>query len=199
MKQQTKNFIRNLKNFEKNIVPLETYIEDEYMEGDKAVVYVNCLNEEDIFESYSYQSQKSLNPAIYDFIDSKVYPIPAAYPVEIRFVNKAFSKHEVEEIREIIKEHYSLILRDKLIDLRINMIKITALLIIGIVLLGIYFSLQLADMGSLFMEFLSIAGTFALWEAVDFYILERKQVENERFNAGQMALASIQFEDVLDD
>lgn len=199
MKQQTKNFIRDLKNFEKNIVPLETYIKDEYMEGDKAVIYVNCLNEEDIFESYSYQSQKSLNPAIYDFIDSKVYLIPAAYPVEIRFVNKAFSKHEVEEIREIIKEHYSLILRDKLIDLRINMIKITALLIIGIVLLGIYFSLQLADMGSLFMEFLSIAGTFALWEAVDFYILERKQVENERFNAGQMALASIQFEDVLDD
>ncbi len=199
MKQQTKNFIQNLKKFEKNLEPLDKYIKEEYMEGDKAVVYVNCLNEEEIFETYSFQSQKSLNPDIYDFIDSKVYPIPAAYPVEIRFVNKAFSKQEVGAIRDIIKEHYSLILRDKLIDLRINMIKITALLIIGTVLLGIYFSLQIADLGSIFMEFLSIAGTFALWEAVDFYILERKQVESERYNAGQMALASIQFEDVLDD
>lgn len=199
MKQQTKNFIQNLKKFEKNLEPLDKYIKEEYMEGDKAVVYVNCLNEEEIFETYSFQSQKSLNPDIYDFIDSKVYPIPAAYPVEIRFVNKAFSKQEVDAIRDIIKEHYSLILRDKLIDLRINMIKITALLIIGTVLLGIYFSLQIADLGSIFMEFLSIAGTFALWEAVDFYILERKQVESERYNAGQMALASIQFEDVLDD
>lgn len=199
MKQQTKNFIQNLKKFEKNLEPLDKYIKEEYMEGDKAVVYVNCLNEEEIFETYSFQSQKSLNPDIYDFIDSKVYPIPAAYPVEIRFVNKAFSKQEVDAIRDIIKEHYSLILRDKLIDLRINMIKITALLIIGTVLLGIYFSLQIADLGSIFMEFLSIAGTFALWEAVDFYILERKQVESERCNAGQMALASIQFEDVLDD
>lgn len=199
MKQQAKDFIQNLKIFEKNLEPLTEYINHEYMEKDKAVIYVNCFEENEVFDSFSYKQQTSLNPDIYTFIDEKVYPIPAAYPIEIRFVNKAFSKQETIAIKKIIEEHYSLILRDKLIDLKINTIKISALAIIGIVLLGIYFSLQIAELGSLFMEFLSIAGTFALWEAVDFYLLERKEIKNERFNAGQMAMADVKFEDVLDE
>lgn len=43
------------------------------------------------------------------------------------------------------------------------------------------------------MEFLSIAGTFALWEAVDFYLLERKDLKTQKYNTGQLAMIEVQF------
>ncbi|MEW9079893.1 hypothetical protein [Terrisporobacter glycolicus] len=54
-----------------------------------------------------------------------------------------------------------------------------------------YFILEIKSSNPIFMEFLSIAGTFSLWEAVDFYLLERRRLKIERLNSGQIALSQI--------
>ncbi|UPA29089.1 hypothetical protein L0P85_10765 [Terrisporobacter glycolicus] len=82
-------------------------------------------------------------------------------------------------------------LQEKRINLRINTIKIISLTVIGMLLLSLYFILEIKSNNPVFMEFLSIAGTFSLWEAVDFYLLERRGLKIERLNAGQVALSQI--------
>lgn len=192
-KEEIKTFLTKLKKFEEEMPELTQYIQQEYLEDDHAIVYVDA-SQLDLFDSLSYGKQLDLNEDFYSFIERKVYPVPVKYPVVIRFCRRNFTSEEQSLIKKLIVERYSVELRDKILDLKINKIKVTALTVIGVLLLGIYFSLELANLGNIFMEFLSIAGTFALWEAVDFYLLERKDLKTQKYNTGQLAMLDVEFE-----
>ena len=64
---------------------------------------------------------------------------------------------------------------------------------LGIILLIIYFTMNIAEVGEIISEVLSIAASFALWEAVDYFLLERKDITKERLNAGQLSISEIRF------
>lgn len=83
--------------------------------------------------------------------------------------------------------------RDKKADLRINLLKTIGMTIFGVILLAIYFTLELTSPNPVFMEFLSIAGWVAAWEAVDSWLLQRKALRIEYMNAGQAALSEVSF------
>lgn len=191
-KDEIKTFLTKLKKFEKEMPDFNQYIYQEYLEDDKAIIYVDASQLE-LFDPLSYGNQIEMNEELYAFIERKSYPVPVKYPIIVRFCNREFTKSEQELIQKLIVERYSVELRDKILDLKINKIKVIALTVVGVVLLGIYFSLQLANLGNIFMEFLSIAGTFALWEAVDFYLLERKDLKTQKYNTGQLAMIEVQF------
>ena len=92
-----------------------------------------------------------------------------------------------------MKEHYTVILNDKRIDLKYNFITILSLFTLGLILLIIYFTINTAEVGDVLSEVLSIAASFALWEAVDYFLLERTDISKERLNAGQLAISEIRF------
>lgn len=64
---------------------------------------------------------------------------------------------------------------------------------LGIILLIIYFTMNIAEVGEIISEVLSIAASFSLWEAVDYFLLERKDITKERLNAGQLSISEIRF------
>lgn len=192
MKNTRREQIRRVKQYEKQRKLLRDSIGMEYIEDGRAVVTV-LLQESTLYEPLSYGNQKELSRDIYDYIDSKIYYIPVRYPITIRFLKSHLQPGEEKEISEYIKEHYTLILQDKRLDLKINTWKTVVLAILGFLLLGLYFFLEIINQRPLFTEFLSIAGTFSLWEAVDFYLLERKQIQAEWLDAGQSALCEVEF------
>ena len=83
--------------------------------------------------------------------------------------------------------------RDKEEDLRVNFFKTISLAIFGVLLLAIYFALELTLSNPVFMELLSIAGWVAAWEAVDCWLLQRKEIQLEYMYAGQAALSEVVF------
>ena len=87
--------------------------------------------------------------------------------------------------------------RDKKEDLRINLLKTICMAIFGVILLTIYFTLELTSSNPVFKEFLSIAGWVAAWEAIDSWLLQRKAIRIEYWNVGQAVLSEVTFSDCL--
>lgn len=193
-KQLRRRMVKNIRRFENNMLSMEKYLEKEYLDEDNnAVIYVNAYDGIEWFDKLSIGNQVTLNQDIYDFIDRKAYYIPIRYPIIIQFVNVDLNEKEQNQIIRLIKEHYTLILNDKRIDLHFNFITILSLFTLGIILLIIYFTINIAEVGEIISEVLSIAASFALWEAVDYFLLERKDISKERLNAGQLSISEIRF------
>lgn len=193
-KQLRRRIAKNIRRFENEMSSMEDYLEKEYLDKDNnAIIYVNAYDGIEWFDKLSIGNQVTLNQDIYDFIDRKAYNIPIRYPIIIQFVNVELKEKEQNQIISLIKEHYSLILNDKRIDLHFNFITILSLFTLGIILLIIYFTINIAEVGEILSEVLSIAASFALWEAVDYFLLERKEISKERLNAGQLTISEIRF------
>lgn len=193
-KQLRRRMVTNIRRFEKEMSSMDKYLDKEYLDEDNnAVIFLNAYDDIEWFDKLSTGNQVILNQEIYDFIDRKAYYIPIGYPIIIQFVNVELNEMEQNLIIRLIKEHYSLILNDKRIDLQINLITILSLFTLGIILLIIYFTINIAEVGEIISEVLSIAASFALWEAVDYFLLERKDISKERLNAGQLTISEIRF------
>lgn len=158
-----------------------------------AQIDVNLYESVELFNPLSFGKQRDLSSNIYDLIDGKLYTIPLKYPIRICFHGCVPDPQIQNEVRKAIQEHYMFLFRDKKGDLRINLLKTIGMTIFGVILLAIYFTLELTSPNPVFMEFLSIAGWVAAWEAVDSWLLQRKALRIEYMNAGQAALSEVSF------
>ena len=193
-KQLRRKMVGRIRRYENDMPSMETYLEKEYLDKDNnAIIRIYAYEGMEWFDKLSTGNQATLNQDIYDFIDRKAYYIPIRYPIIIQFENVELNEEEQHQIIRLIKEYYALILNDKRIDLHFNFITILSLFTLGIILLIIYFTMNTAEVGAIFSEVLSIAASFALWEAVDFFLLERKSISKERWNAGQLTISEICF------
>lgn len=166
----------------------------EYLCADgMAQIDVNLYESVELFNPLSFGKQRDLSSNIYDLIDGKLYTIPLKYPIRICFHGCVPDPQIQNEVRKAIQEHYMFLFRDKKGDLRINLLKTIGMTIFGVILLAIYFTLELTSSNPVFMEFLSIAGWVAAWEAVDSWLLQRKALRIEYMNAGQAALSEVSF------
>lgn len=185
---------KKIREYEASMLSIKDYLTKEFeLKDNEVLVDINLYEGLTVIDPLSWGKQSELNGEIYEYIDNKTYIIPVKYSITLCFHHDGISEEEQNKIRELIEEHYMLVLHDKKVDLGINAIKVLGLGIVGALLLSMYFVLQVTSIQQLFMEFLSIAGTFALWEAVDFYLLERREIQQERLNAGQIVLSRVIF------
>ncbi|MDO4349516.1 MAG: hypothetical protein Q4C35_02670 [Eubacteriales bacterium] len=193
---RTKTMLEELKRLDQMIPSAAEMTAHEYLCPDgRAQIDVNLFDGAELFNPLTYQKQRDLNSAIYELIDEKLYTIPLKYPVRICFHGHLPDEGTQQEVCGIIQEHYMYALRDKKEDLRLNRLKTICLALFGVVLLTLYFALELLASNPVFMELLSIAGWVAAWEAVDSWFLERKSIKLEYLSAGQAVLAEVSFSD----
>lgn len=196
---KTKDMLAELQRLEQMIPSAEEMTEREYLCADgRAQIDVNLFDGAELFNPLTYQRQRDLSGAIYELIDEKLYTIPLKYPVRICFHGHIPDEDTQQAVREVIQEHYMYTLRDKKEDLRINRLKTIGMAVFGVLLLTLYFALELSASNPVFMEFLSIAGWVAAWEAVESWFLERKSIRLEYLSAGQAVLAEVAFSDDSD-
>lgn len=192
-----KNQLRKVIQYRGNLQTLHRYIEQEYMDADGyAVIDVSLYDGLTLYDPMSLGKQRDLNQEIYDFIEQKAYIIPAQIPLKIRFHGNALSDAEQNEIRRLLSEHYTVVLHDKIWDKRNNRHKLFGMCAVGIAFLSLYFFFALKREDGLFLEILSVIGSFALWEAADCFILERKEINAELLNTAQHLTQEVEF--VLD-
>lgn len=191
---KTKEMLAELKRLEQMIPSADEMTEREYLcEDGRAQIDVNLLDGAELFNPLTYQRQRDLSGAIYELIDEKLYTIPLKYPVRICFHGQVPDEETQQAVRDVIREHYMYTLRDKKEDLRINRLKTICMALFGVILLTLYFALELSASNPVFMEFLSIAGWVAAWEAVESWFLERKSIRMEYLCAGQAVLSEVAF------
>lgn len=188
------SLLSGIQKLDRSIPTADEKNASEYLCADgMAQIDVNLYTGVDLFNPLSYGKQRDLNGDIYALIDTKLYTIPLKYPIRICFHGCVPDPQIQNEVRKAIQEHYMFLLRDKKEDLRINLLKTIGMTIFGVILLAIYFTLELIASNPVFMEFLSIAGWVAAWEAVDSWLLQRKALRIEYLNVGQAALSEVSF------
>lgn len=193
-KERIKMFKKQIKQYKQNQKHLSNYLVDEYAcNNGYATIDIN-LKDQEIFNPLSMGKQKSLNPDIYAFIDELIYPIPAEIPVQIK-IHGVTDEKTKREIEQMIHEHYDLNLKDKEIDLKINLARSITLFGLGIVMLGVYFFLANFMKEGVWYEVLSIISSFIIWESADYFVLERHSLRISYKDAAQIALAMIEFSD----
>lgn len=64
---------------------------------------------------------------------------------------------------------------------------------LGTLLLAIYFAIEMTASRPVFVEVVSIAGCFSIWEAVDTWLLERKKLKVDYLCAVQAVLCEVVF------
>lgn len=169
---------------------------NEYLCADgKAQIDINLYDGAELFNPFTFGKQRDLSNDIYELIDTKLYTIPLKYPIRLCFHGNIPDPKTQQIVRDTIKKHYMYAFSDKKEDLRINLLKTVGMAVFGIILLTIYFALEITTSKPVFMEFLSIAGWVAAWEAVDSWVLQRKVLRMDYLNAGQAVLSEVAFTD----
>lgn len=192
-----KNSIRKLKNqviaYEQSQRSYREYVDEAYGVCDGTANIYMALEEGALYDPLSPAAHRVLNPEIYRYIDEKIAMLPYEYGVNLCFSGLNCTGQEQADVARLLTEHYNTVLHDKRIDLKINAIKTGGLAALGVVTLSVYFLPFFSQIAEIFAEILSVVGSFALWEATDFFLLERKTIRAEWLNAGQTALAQIEF------
>lgn len=161
-------------------------------ENGLAVIAIHIPDIAALYHPFSKGKQLVLHDDVIAYIDYKAYPIPISYEIRLKFVG-SFDEREKTVITQLVREHYGLRVQDKKLDLTYLYIKLLALIVLGVTFLSASFGVQYLPVNHMIKETLSIIGTFALWEATNTYILERRSAKTQFLNAGQLATAEISF------
>ncbi len=172
----------------------EKYIKEFILSKDGyAVVNIRLDSIDSAFSAFSVKGSEVLEQSLADYIDKEIYNIPLENPIVLNFEVPCAESCQKEKLKQVISNHYGLMLEDKNQDLMINLMTIFGLLFVGVLLLAFSYLLSSNNIGQLFTDIINIAGTFSLWEMVDLYLLDRNQKRIDKLNAAQTYAAEIAF------
>lgn len=194
MTKARKNQLKKVTSHRADHQTLGQYIDEEYMDADGyAVIDINLYDGLALYDPLSMGRQLELSQELYDFIERKAYILPAQLPLKLRFHGGGLNADEQERIRRLLTEHYTVSLHDKMWDKRINRRKLVGMTAVGLLFLSMYFYFALKREDELFLEVLSVIGSFALWEAADCLMLERRDINTEIRNIAQHLTQEVVF------
>lgn len=190
MNTKKRSFIEDIKALEANRKTLRKFSKEKYIDE-------NGTANIDVYpdELYSKLSGgEDINGEIVDYIESQAYFIPTEYPLNIRL--HGVKEEEREKFTKKIKEHYWIRLADTKDDLRRNGIISLVLLLVGIALYLAYFLVLIAfENQPIFNEILSVSATFSVWEAVDYFMINRSALRIKQLHIAQLALLKTSYVD----
>lgn len=167
----------------------ETYIKNKYIENGEAKIYIEVSKYEDFIDDLSYK-QIVLNDKISSYIEHCAYYIPLKHKINL-IIKDNFTDEEKENIRAMIKNHFGLIVGDKIQDIKTNKRKTLILMFLGIVFLSISY---LFIKNIYIYDLVSIIGTFSIWEAIDNSFIEKRNIKTSKLNYSQLSLMNVTFE-----
>lgn len=193
MANKLKPLLKKLAAMEKGRGTVLEYVENEYMDEEgTAVININLKNADNLFSPYS--EKKVLNSDLMRYIDSQADPLPAHLPLVINFLVDDVSKVDQEYIQQAIKRYYWLSYKAMTQELRRIMITSILFFFTGIGILVLYEVLNRLHVDIFANQIVLIASWVFIWESVSRFFFNRRAKQIERMNEGQMAVATIRFE-----
>lgn len=180
------------------------YLVEKYVEGEYAIIPIKLDSPDEIFNKYD-PTQTTLAPDVYHYIDRCVYNIPIKFKVKLKIICDNVTEETKEKMSNAVRNHYGLIVYDKNLDLKTNTYKTIWLLICGIFFLAFMYMFNvdnsriswLVSGESIFKEILLVAGWFFIWEAVENFVSNRRNLRIDKVNNRQMLNAELFFEEEL--
>ncbi|MGL5541668.1 MAG: hypothetical protein ACRDBX_08570 [Erysipelotrichaceae bacterium] len=192
-KKQRKQALRaKNKQYEKLHFDYEGYLHKHYdVKDDVVTLHLKLATLEDALSTYASAEQLVINPSLLEQIEQLVEPIPNPYSLILDLDVSVLPPALHQTFQDKLHAYFAWKLADINQDLDLNRAKIVGLFVFGSLLLLLYYWLSTQEASMYLTEVMSIAGTFALWEFVDFWLLERRQLKFQRLAMGQLATMKI--------
>ncbi len=188
-----KNRMELLKADIKDKYSNKKFVEQRLQPDGSVKIDVNLPEELELFDPMAPEKYNQLNPEILQYIDNQTYFVPAQYNITVNFVGRELSDSQQKRVEEALHDHYNMQVYDKLDDIKSNRALGIFLMIFGVVALAAYFFITMFAENVVFHEVVSIVGTFAIWEAVDCWLINGHHTKVELNNALQMAMLKVTF------
>lgn len=167
------------------------YLKKKYISGEWAIIPITLNSKDEFYNKYD-ATHCTISSDLCRYIDSSVYNIPLKYKIKLRIDCPDLTEEDKREMEEAVRTHYGLIVYDNECDLATNAYKTSELLILGLIVLAVLFLYE-GYMNSYLEEVIAIAGWFAVWEAVDNFVYDRKEFKTNRKNNLQMLDSKLEF------
>lgn len=120
---------------------------------------------------------------LYDELAESANLLPSLVP--LRLVLTGVSKAEAACVSDAIREHFQAQMKDLLWDKHSNRTRMFWMTAIGLLLLSAYFILNVTLENPMFLEILSIIGSFSLWDAASCFFVIRREIDRQLLEAAQ--------------
>lgn len=191
------SLFKKLAAMDKRSGSIDDFVENEYIdENGTAVINIQLSNTDNLFSPYS--EKKVLNQDLMNYIDSQADPISPEIPIIINFIVDDVNKVDEVYIKRAIKRYYWLSYRSKKKELRRLTITSAILFLVGIGITIVYQILYRLNVDLFANEIILIASWVFIWEAVSRFTFNRRAKQIDLLNEGQMAVASVRFENIKD-
>ena len=179
--------------YKKKDFDLNKFVDRYYMEKEAAYITVYVESIDDIISFYAIKDYEWINDDLADYLEEQSYYIPVEEQVIIEFTGARFNDYEKQVIEKTIKTYFGLKLRDKIIDLNQNTKKIMFLCTSGLILFTIVTFIMKMNIIESVSELILVFLWFFIWEFIDTVVFERKELLNDKLEAGQLSSAKIVF------
>ena len=172
------------------------YIRKEFLDKDGYyTIGINLYKEFLLYNGLSVGEQLELNDEIFNYIDNKSEVIPNNYKIKIKFIGRKISDEDRKRIDYLIHEHYYVVMENIKRELNKLTYKMIGLLLFGISLFTLcFFIVSKISYNSLLLEFLSLVGSFSIWESFGIFIFDRREFLNNYYGSLQNYEMEIEFE-----
>ena len=191
---------RNLKRFSKKGVDLGMFVKDLYVDNGLAYISCNVSGYYDIIDRYSVVGYEWLNESFARFVESNANYIPTEYPILLEICGHRFTKSQQACIEETIADYYALKMGDAQIELDKNFNKSAILFVFLLIFAGVLaFTKGGQGLSPLFEEALFVIFWFFLWEFLDCAWFDRRDLDEARVDAAQLASIKVSFSEQFED
>ena len=174
----------------RSIREVTDYVHREFMEDDKLVIH---LNVDELYDPLCTDRFRQLNGDIFEYVERCAKPMPVFVPLKV--VMFGVDEEDRKTVPELFKLHYRIELQDDIWNQRLNLTKMIVMGAIGVaaIMAFLYFALRQDD--NLFLELLSVVGSFSLWEVANCFMLERRAINRTLYKTAQFLTAEIVFDE----
>lgn len=172
----------------RSVRKIAEHINREYMEDGKAVIHVNV---QELYNPLSMGNMRQLNGDIFDYIEQSANLLPSMVP--IRAVLHGVAEEDRKQVPDLFRLHYRLVAQDRLWDQRMNRWKMFYMTGVGLIFILAYLFFAFRQEDDLFLEILSVIGSFSLWEAANCFLIERREINKALNETAQFLTMEIAF------
>ena len=184
-----KKELRAAINEGRSVRKIAEHINREYMKDGRAVIHVNV---QELYNPLSMGNMRQMNSDIFGYIEEAANILPSLVP--LRVVLHGVDEEDRERVPDLFRLHYHLVAQDHLWDQRMNRRKMLYMTGVGLIFIAAYLFFALRQEDNLFLEILSVIGSFSLWEAANCFLVERREINKALNETAQFLTMEIAFE-----
>ena len=130
------------------------------------------------------------------YLDNAIKTVPPSFDVKLKIKCKDIDEQQKKVYQSAIKNYYQNNCKQDVRNLISNTWASFMMFIVGVIIITIMIILTLKEVDQVWITILEIIGWVFIWEAVDKFIFERRDIKKDLRKSNTFANAKIMFEDV---